>query len=332
MTSALQESPQNAPRSPERDISSGRTAESFSEWKSLVGNRFGQLSLSTHVQRFSGSLRSTRLDETCITEISASAHCVRRTAAQIAPTDAKFLKLSLLLEGRGFMAQDGRSAVLRPGDLAIYDTSRPYTFEFEDNVHTLLMVFPHRMVGMSADLLQQVTAVAMPGDSGIGKVISPFMEHLGANLDLLQGANGLRLMHSALGLITALLSAEVAKNSAPVDDSRRRHTERIRLYIESHLADPELSTASVAKAHFMSIRYVQYLFQEQGQTVSGYIRDRRLERCRLELLDPAFDSQSIHQIATRWGLLGGATFSKLFKAAFGESPRQYRSRHRAGCR
>ncbi|MFW0770866.1 helix-turn-helix domain-containing protein [Arthrobacter koreensis] len=307
--------------------SSELRAENFSDWISLVGNRFGQLSLSTNVPRFYGSLRSTHVDETCITEISACAHRVRRVASQIEPTDAKFLKLSLLLEGRGFVAQDGRSAVLRPGDLAIYDTSRPYTFEFEDNVHVLLMVFPHHMVGMSADLLHQVTAVAIAGDRGIGKVISPFMEHLGANLDLLQGINGIRVMHSALDLITALLSSELARKK-PEGDTRRAHTEKLRLYIESNLSDPDLSTARVAAAHFMSVRYLQYLFKEQGQTVSGYIRERRLERCRMDLLDPAFATQPIHLIAARWGLLDGAYFSKKFKAAYGESARQYRLRNR----
>lgn len=328
MTSSLERAAVAAPRRMDADGRPRLRAETFSEWISLVGNRFGQLSLSTNAPRFYGSLRTTRVDETCITEISASAHRVRRKASQIEPTDAKFLKLSLLLEGTGFVAQDGRSTVLRPGDLAIYDTSRPYTFEFEDNVHVLILVFPHHMVAMSPELLQQVTAVAMPGDRGIGKVISPFMEHLGANLELLEGINGIRIMHSALDLITALLSAELAKNSQPAEDSRRTHTEKLRLYIESNLADPDLSTSSVAKAHFMSIRYVQYLFKEQGQTVTGYIRDRRLERCRQELLDPAFESHSIHQIATRWGLLDGAYFSRLFKASFGENARHYRTRHR----
>jgi len=329
MTSSTQESALGpAGPSLESEFAMQSHAKSFDEWKSLVGNRFGQLTLSTDVQRFCGSLRSTHVDETCVTEISASAHRVRRLASQIEPTDAKHLKLSLLLEGSGMVAQDGRTAVLRPGDLAIYDTSRPYTLEFEDNVHTLVMVFPHHMVGMSAKLIRQVTAVTMPGDRGIGKVISPFMEHLATNLEQLHGVNGIRIMHSALDLITALLSAELIKNSQPTEDSRRTTTERLRLYIESHLADPDLSSVTVAKAHFMSVRYLQYLFREQDQTVSAYIRERRLERCRLELLDPAFDSYSIHEVATRWGLVDGAHFSKLFRASYGLSARQYRTRRR----
>lgn len=300
-------------------------AESFDEWKSLLGNRFGRLALSTEVSQFRGSLRSTYVDETSFTEISASAHQVQRLASQIESTDAKHLKLSLMLEGSGIVAQDGRTAVLQPGDLAIYDTSRPYTLEFEENVHTLVMIFPHHRLGISAQLIRKVTAVTMPGDQGIGKLISPFMEHLATNLEHLQGVNGIRIMHSSLDLITALLSAELEKNSQQTEDLRRRITEKICLYIESRLADPELNSVNVAKAHFMSIRYLQYLFREQDQTVSGYIRERRLERCRLELLDSAFDSHSIFQIANRWGFTDGSHFSKLFKAFYGSSARQYRA-------
>lgn len=306
----------------------GTRAESFAEWRSLVGNRFGQLTLSTDASQFFGSLRSTQVDGTFVTEISASAHRVRRLASQIEPTDAKHLKLSLLLEGSGIVAQDGRTAILRPGDLAIYDTSRPYTLEFEEMVHTLVLIFPRHLVGMSPKLIRQVTAVAMPGDQGLGRVISPFMEHLAANLELLQGINGIRIMNSALDLITALLSAELTRNSRPTEDVRRINTEKVRLYIESHLADPGLSSVGVAQAHFISVRYLQYLFREQDQTVSAYIRERRLERCRMELLDPAFDSLSILQISTRWGLADSAHFSKLFKAAYGESASQYRNNHR----
>lgn len=304
------------------------SARSFDEWKILVGNRFVPLSLSTTATTFNGSVRSATFEETCVTEITANAHRVSRLSSQIRPTDVKHLKLSLQLEGSGLVAQDGREAILRPGDVAIYDTSRPYTLEFTEDVRTLVMIFPHHLLGLSPKRIQKLTAIRLRGDVGIGMVISPFMQHLSENLDQLTGVNGIRVMHSAFDLITALLSAELSEKLPIAEDSRRLDMEKYRLYIESHLSDPELNTISIAQAHFISSRYLQYLFKEDGLTVTAYIRSRRIARCRLDLVDPAHDTQSVIQIAHRWGFLDAAHFSKVFKALVGSSPREYRATQR----
>jgi AraC-like DNA-binding protein len=61
--------------------------------------------------------------------------------------------------------------------------------------------------------------------------------------------------------------------------------------------------------------------------VSGYIRSRRLEHCRIDLVDPALASRSIIQVAQSWGFVDPSHFSKLFKSTFGHSPRDYRQLH-----
>jgi AraC-like DNA-binding protein len=79
----------------------------------------------------------------------------------------------------------------------------------------------------------------------------------------------------------------------------------------------------------ISVRYLYVLFREHGTTVSGWVRRRRLLRCRAEL-DGADTEASITEIAYRWGLNDSAHFSRLFKASFGMSPTQYRSSRRLG--
>lgn len=301
-----------------------RGTDSFAEWKTLVGNRFGQLSISTRAAEFHGEIRTRSVDQTHVTEIVASPHQVRHSANQIKVDDKKLLKLSLLLEGTALVAQDGRTAALSAGDVAIYETSRPYTLEFTDDVRVLVMIFPRHLIGLPPRLIHQATAARMAGDSGIGTMISPFMRHIATNLDLLDGVGGKRIVHSAIDLVAALLSAELAKTDATTDDHDQAKMDQIRLFIETHLRDQELSSPAIAAAHFISTRKLQYLFQEQGQTVSDYVRERRLERSRLDLIDPALSAVSIQHIALQWGLADPAYFSRLFKATYGITPREYR--------
>ena len=73
------------------------------------------------------------------------------------------------------------------------------------------------------------------------------------------------------------------------------------------------------------MRYLQYLFRADWLTVSGYVRSRRLEHCRLDLSDPAQAGLSVLQIAQHWGFPDASYFSKVFKSQFGVAPREFRA-------
>jgi len=99
---------------------------------------------------------------------------------------------------------------------------------------------------------------------------------------------------------------------------------RVRQTIEVLLAEPELTLRRVADEDGVSPRYLQKLFAGQGQSFTGYVRGRRLERCRADLASPACAQLSISEICFRWGFNGSAHFSRAFRSAYGQSPREYR--------
>ncbi|GAA4431140.1 helix-turn-helix domain-containing protein [Georgenia halophila] len=300
------------------------TASSLHEWRAIAGNRFVPLQVTAD-DAFRGAIRWCYIDDTCLTEITAGPHTVRRTPALISEEDPRHYKLSLQLEGCATVTQDGREAVLEPGDIAIYDTSRPYTLQFPDDIRCLVMAFPQDGFEVPPQLIRRITAVRLAGDHGIGPVISPFMKHLAENLDRLAGVAGARILRSSFDLLTALVYTQLSEDDVGGVYGRGAEIHTIKLYIDEHLHDPGLSATRIARAHFISVRYMQYMFQEEGQTVSGYIRARRLEHCQLDLSDPAQASLSVLQIAQRWGFPDASHFSKVFKAEFGMAPRHFRT-------
>ncbi|MBM7774496.1 AraC-like DNA-binding protein [Actinokineospora baliensis] len=91
--------------------------------------------------------------------------------------------------------------------------------------------------------------------------------------------------------------------------------------IDARLADPDLTPAGIAAAVHISTRQLYRLFESEGTTVAKWIRDRRLERCRADLLtEPA----GVSAVGARWGIPDSSYFSRAFRQRYGCAPRDYR--------
>lgn len=300
--------------------------DSFQDWSRAISASFVPLMVrSNGADAFHGTMRSRVLGDISVVEVKASRHTVVRTPALIAKSAGRYFKLSIQLSGSGRLVQDEREAVLSPGDLAIYDTSRPYELSFDGEFRTLVLMFPYGLLDLPAEAVGQVTALRIPGDQGLGELISPFLVRLADNLEALSGANGLRLAHNALGLVTTLFNGELDQLIEAGRDPHLLLLSRIHDYIESNLGNPELGPASIAAAHYISTRHLHDLFQEIDTTVAVSIRQRRLERCRRDLRDPVLAGRPVTAVAARWGFTDAAHFSRIFRAAYGNSPTGYRN-------
>ncbi|ACL41532.1 transcriptional regulator, AraC family [Pseudarthrobacter chlorophenolicus A6] len=300
------------------------TASSFDHWKHLVAESFVPLAAETaDAGNFHGQLRSRVLDRMSIVEVTATSHEVHRTPALIARAHERYFKLNLQLEGTGLLIQDNREAVLRPGDLAIYDTSRPYTLAFEDTTRIMVVMFPCDTLTLPTDYVGQLAAVRMAGDSGLSGIVGQFIRQLSGNLDVLNGPSGSRLAANALDLVSTMLHAEMDISPDRMKPQALLAV-AVREYIDANLSDPLLSPASIAAAHFISTRHLHNVFHESGTTVAGWIRTQRLEGAGRDLRDPLHAGLPVGAVAARWGFLDAAHFSRTFRDAFGVPPSDWR--------
>ncbi|MEV5386248.1 helix-turn-helix domain-containing protein [Streptomyces sp. NPDC052721] len=230
--------------------------------------------------------------------------------------------VGLQTRGTGIVVQDERSALLSPGEFALYDTTRPYTLHFPDRFETVVFQLPRRALGLPERDLRLVTGVTIGADQDLATMVVTFLSGLRTQVGTYGSEVGEMLARNVAGLLTTVLAERLGRESAGTDAARQTLLLRIRTFIDSRLADPALSAEAIAAAHHISVRHLQRLFQAQDMTVGGWIRHRRLEECRRELVRPRRTRPAVAAIAHRWGFLSAAHFSRAFRAAYGMSPRE----------
>jgi AraC-like DNA-binding protein len=298
----------------------------FDAFHAAVCDTFVPLEAQTSdAASFAGRITHSRFGPVHLAEVAAAPHVVRRTSRLVRRPDPDFYKLSLQLEGASVLTQDGRDAVLHPGDLTIYDTTRPYGLRFDAPFRMVVVMFRRSLLRVPEASVRQVTARRIGGDHGLGMLIGPFLKGL-TRLDAhCADTAGINLADAVLDMLAAAVADELGTSGPALPGPRQAALlGRIKSHIEERLADPDLDSGSIAAAHHISPRYLRKLFEAEGDSVGRWIRSRRLEHCRHDLTRPDLADDPVSTVAARWCLTDPAHFSRLFKATYGQSPRVYR--------
>lgn len=294
-------------------------------WRDLVCETFVELACeSTKKQDFFGQIESQLVNDTKYSHVRSTSHHVVRDRARIARSNEENYLLSLQVRGRGMLIQDGREAMLDPGDFALYDVTRPYDLIFDDEFEQLVMQVPRDQIAARLFDVDNLTAVGVSGKMGVGRLASMLITQTASQLGHLDQESLGQAQASTLDLMANALASQKGIRSELVSESQELTIRRILQYIEDSLSDPSLTCEKVAEANGISERYLRKLFQNKGHGVSEWIWQRRLEQARQDLQDPLLSHRSITSIAYDWGFKDTAHFSRAFKKRFEQTPRQTR--------
>ena len=302
-------------------------AEDSSAWSSLLRERFVALEVSDAAREdVHGDVESWSLGHLAVSRVRSVSQSIARSPALVLSDDRAYLQVGLIREGRAVARQDGREAVLGPGDFVLYETTRPFDWAFRSGqrgpVWTMdVFTWPREMLSLSQSHSRLATARTMRGDGGLSAVISRMLASLVAERPALDAPLSASLADE-VGDLVAVLAAGAVPSEAHRHDAAL--VAAVEAYIDEHLQDPGLCPDEVASAHAVSTRQLHRLFADRDQTVARTIRTRRLEQCRRELVSPAGALRPVAEVARRWGFLDAGSFGRAFRDAYGVSPTAYR--------
>jgi AraC-like DNA-binding protein len=224
------------------------------------------------------------------------------------------------------VAQEGRETALKPGDFTLFDARRSYRLAYEDRYSAVFVLLPPKLLPFSQKRLEQVEMVPVLGQQGLGALVATFLTRLAKEAESLDGHDAARVSDNLLDLLAMAFAQRLdCASDIPAATRGKALCTQVKYYIEQHLDDPRLAPAAIAAAHYISTRYLQKVFERDDITVTGLIRTRRLEKIRKDLANPLLDDRPVAEVGARWGLVNPSQVSRLFRDAFGISPREYRA-------
>ena len=295
-------------------------------WGAMVSSTLLALDMETdHPDSFTAKMRNRTQGGIHLAEIEASGHAARRGRERVA-ADAGSLVLCHVLNGEGYVIQDGRQAQLGPGDFGFYQTGRPVEIVVPTGFNILFLKMPQSLLTLSSLQIADLVAQRLDSRSGLAPAMAGLLGGLNSVLDDLSPELQMRTLHNVVDLTSTMMRHELAAtaSSEPVGQKRVRF-ESIAAFIDEHLHDPDLSPGRIASANFVSVRYLHAIFSETGETVGSWMRTRRLDRCARDLRDPRLTEIPVSALSHRNGFKNQSYFSQLFKEATGHTPAEYRT-------
>ncbi|WP_229686048.1 helix-turn-helix domain-containing protein [Longimycelium tulufanense] len=244
-----------------------------------------------------------------------------RSRESISRSPRDHFAVALQLDGRSVVAQSGREALLRPGDLVFWDTDHPNVLDSGGPLRFAVYMVPRHSFPLPVRSVHRIRGATIRRDEAIGRLLSPFLTRLATEADSYAASPALDV--ATLELL-AVAAREVTEGGT-LSLASHPLLPSVHAFIERNLANPALRPALIAQHFGISTRYLHILFAGQDTTVGAWIRQRRLDACRRTLARPNLATQTIAAIAHQWGFVDAAHFSRTFRTAYGVSPRQWRT-------
>jgi AraC-like DNA-binding protein len=230
---------------------------------------------------------------------------------------SEHLAVTMMRGGQDYVEHGRRGILLGPGDIYVVDGEQPGDFRLKGRLRTWSLMLPRTAV---PDLAHRHLTRVPPATSH-HRLLGSFLSTLAEELPAL-GTGAAQLALDSLVQLLPLIS----QDSDRVPDASslcRTLLPVVRRSIELRLGDPALTPSSIAADNAISLRTLHGVFASTGESVSTYVRRRRLENSHADLL--AHPAWSVTRTSMRWGFADSGNFTRAFKAHYGFTPSELRS-------
>ncbi|MEJ0035932.1 MAG: hypothetical protein WDO68_07600 [Gammaproteobacteria bacterium] len=234
-------------------------------WNELYSSRVEPAEI-THAARytFESELRIGTLGPIRVIRLICGHSSIDRTARHIDSRSARSFTVLLQARGTGLFAQYGHESPLRSGEFSLCDSAAPHSYRLDENSEVVMLRIPENILSEYLPSPENVCGRHLLAAQGLTPAVTALTLSL---CDRLEG--GLpaefcaRVARHLMELLATAYALEFDSKPAGPSVISGRHAQ-VKLYIEQHLRDPQLTPSMIASRHKLSTRYLRMVFAVGG--------------------------------------------------------------------
>ncbi|USP04521.1 helix-turn-helix domain-containing protein [Vibrio sp. LQ2] len=291
----------------------------FNYWNDVVTKHYAPcLGVASDTTQFKATTTVQHVGSTELSHVASESIRYDRRVADLRSVPREDIFLSVMLEGEGYFEQNERQVSHQVGDILIYDSGKPYSFNYTSAYKAMLLRIPRPLIQAKVTRLDNLGGTVLNDQSSFGRLIKSLMNEtsiIASSPDLI---NEDEFIVPTLDMLTTAISRATSTDT-PIA-SHNKLLNEIKTYIRNHITDEELSLESVASEKGISLRTLSRLFAEAGETPRNWLQSQRLS-CAYDALANKRVT-NITEAALTFGYKDLSHFSRTFKKQFGYSPRE----------
>ncbi len=241
-----------------------------------------------------------------------------------------YIGIQAIRTGKEKFKTNSKEVTLNSGSLLIWNSNIPSEFEVIESLHESTVIIPIQEINRKfhankSCLLKTLESLEELDTNNItSKIIHNYLCTLTSNFKLFKNTEIHTIKRTVLDLTVSLLET---KNEDLINSKlSRKYIRNIKKYILENIQDTDLNLKKIAIENRISVRYLHILFNETGTTPFSWLQNIRLEKCKEDLLNPAYKNKQISETCFKWGFNDPSHFSRCFKNKYGYSPKELKKR------
>lgn len=302
-------------------------AKRYAAWQGAICDVYVHVDVNAETRTdYHGFIREARFGAITMTDVLLSEQRISRRERHIAKLDKDCYYVEFVQHGKINILQAGQTLLSNPGVGAIFSASEAYDLECIGRVRSLYLEIPRKEFVSRFNENTLPVAATMATGHGLGRIAAEFCSMLASEGSPLGEVARARLGDELMDVLALALDMGDKDEFTEDATAQKARLRSVKVWIEEHLADPDLSLEKIAKNNGLSLRHLHYLFRLTDMSASEWILDRRLQRCYDVLTRPELRSLSVTEVAYQLGFSSSSHFSTVFRKKFGHSPSDLRRR------
>jgi AraC family transcriptional regulator, positive regulator of tynA and feaB len=293
-------------------------------WTALVSRHVTPMAMEPSQLELRGEIQARSVGDLGLARVSGQGIRAIHSDAHAACATSHLYAACIHIEGDTTITQDGHTTSLRPGDVFITDSRRPFTLGLERPWRHLVLTLPTAYLDASVGHAEGIAGRVLR-DAALVRL---WASHLAAGFALvpeLSRAAAALFARQSVDLLTELLN-ETLRAGPLVETNRAAAFVSACHVIAQRFREPDLKPETVAREIGVSGRTLARIFAERDETVMRRVFAERVTEAATLLASPAWAHRAITDIAFTCGFNDLSHFGRVFAAKMQITPSEYRLR------